>query len=179
MIDFSNFFRSWQKGFIRHIFRNILLLAALISCSRQNTKAKIQFYHRMLSENNHVISSSDFLAISKYSDSPLSAMQLYAIAVKYHDTVKTKYQVKSITFMAKDVTGPDLYWDSEIWTHEKKYCLIDFDFEYQQNKRDSLELNTITLWKDSHPYFFNVGRDKEEMDSILSSPVPIAYLGNK
>ena len=104
-------------------------------------------------------------------------MQLYRIAAKYQDTVKAEHQVKSITFMAKDVAGPDLYWDSEYWTHEMKYCLIGFNFEYQQNKKDSLELNTITMWKDSHPYMYDVGRNSpfpEIRDSILSSQVPLS-----
>jgi hypothetical protein len=156
-----------------NIFKNILLVTVMASCTRQDSKSNIQFYHRSIGENNHVISYDDFLSISRYSSNRFMAMELYKIAVRYHDSVRARYQIRLVTFMAKDISGPEPYWDSNIWAEDEKYCLIAFGFKYKQDKGDSLELNAITLWKDSYPHLYDAGKDRQfakKLDSILSSP---------
>lgn len=62
--------------------KNILLILVLASCAGKNGKSTIKFFHRSNDENNQEISCEDFLAITRYSEKPYTAMELYKIAKK-------------------------------------------------------------------------------------------------
>jgi hypothetical protein len=163
-----------MKAFLRITTLCILI----ISCNYPQTTviktSPIQFYHRVklgLDPQTY----DDFLALADYKSHPKTAAELYKIAKHYIDTVKAKLEVNSVTFLAKDVDGPKLYWDAHIWNQEKEYCLITFEFNHFKKEflNKPLKLNGITLWKDALSTTYDVGnddRDKWELDSILKSP---------
>ncbi len=154
----------------------LFMIFTTINCKSEHTdsNSKILFYHRNILgyEDQRY---SDFLAISNYDKNRKKAKELYEIAIKYIDTVKANKVVNSITFMAKDVDRPELYWDSEIWGDEKKNCIVSFWFNRLDvaSFKDTLKLYNIVIWKKDVPVIYGINRQKAEMDSILNSDVPL------
>lgn len=120
----------------------------------------------------------DYLVITNYYLHPMTANELYKIAVTYLDTVNARLDVNDLTIMAKDAEKPELYWDSEIWGREKHFCLVSFGFSdfSKLSLGTPKELVLITLWKDATPTLYFRGKNKINkpvLDSILNSPVPV------
>ncbi len=156
------------------------LMLAGYNCSNSSSTEKkasgrVLFYHRNRLGLNEDAEYDDYLAISNYRNNTMTARDFYNIAKKYADTVKANLEVNSINIMGKDINGPRLHWDSEIWGEEKKYCVISFSFKRNRPSQAKLpiELTNITIWKNSIPLMYNLGRQKKLMDSVLNSPIPL------
>ena len=143
----------------------------------------MKFYHRdRLGEE--ASSYPDFLAITNYESRPDTARQLLKLANSYLDTAHAKLAIEGVTFMAKNIEFPKLYWDSEILEQERKYFLVTFDYKHSNfgNLPKIRQLNSVTIWKHGEPiiyyqqdFYLNGKRmeGKDLIDSILNSLQPV------
>jgi hypothetical protein len=172
-------------------FLAICLFINFNACrTNKNPGQEIKFYHRVKlgSSDYGTASYSDYLTISYYENKPATAQQLIDLANLYLDTAHAKFPIEEITFIAKNVETPKLYWDSEILGRDRKYFLVTFDYTHTvfDSVNRKKQLNSITVWKNTEPsiyhqnYFYSNGKrgeGKNLIDSILKSTQPLFNAG--
>ena len=159
-----------SSGFVMEFF----------SCKRDKSQ-RIFFYRRLELGNSSYYVYHDYLNTTNYNRAPKSANELYEIAKHYVDTSKTDREVNGVTFMAKNVDGPVQHWNFDLDTKERPYYIIGFSFNHfkQENLSKPKVLNSIVLWNNGrsasyYQHFFEEREpDKQLLDSILKSPVPL------
>jgi len=133
------------------------------------------FYHRDVIGINDYDTYSDVVAITNYENNTLTAKQLFQIARKYVDTVKANRPVSEVVFMGKNISGPQLHWDSEIWGKQKKYCIISFGFsnDFEKNIGKPIKLICVFIWKNANFISYFINKQDKQIDSVLNSPVQL------
>jgi hypothetical protein len=160
------------------IFAFLLFICA-IACNRAERSQQMIFYHRGEGYKDSAIFYYDYLAITHYNDHPRTAKELYLMARHYVDTVQADHVVRSVTFLAKDVSGPRLNWDSEVEDQEREKAIVSFVFSYPSLK-DTVgpgPLLILTKWNGrNHTAYYTHGITKyvadmkPGFDSVFASP---------
>jgi hypothetical protein len=157
--------------------RNLLVVGvSLLLACRNSEKRKYVFLHRNLLGTNDYLTYSDFIAVNNYKNGTMTTDEFYRAAVTYLDSVKAKRPVGSLTFLGENASEPQLYWDSEIWGTQRKYCIIGFIFSnnaemYADSPR---KVMGITIWKNAKTInFYWKEAQHGPFDSVLRSPAPL------
>lgn len=170
---------------MKRLFVILCVILTVTGCQiHSHGLQEIKFYHRDRLGDGGSSSYSDYLAISNYESRPATARQLLQLANSYLDTAHAKLVIEGVTFMAKNVESPKLYWDSEILGQERKYFLVTFDYVHSSfgTLNKNRQLNSITIWKHAESiiyyqhYFYNNEKrtgGTKLIDSILNSFRPM------
>lgn len=147
-----------------------ILFCVFSSCTtkEKNNTHQVYLYYRDLGGNNGYVTYMDYVVIDNYEDYIYTIRQLFEIAKKYIDTVKSDKPVSAVTFVGKPYNKslPKPGWDT--YTEQKKRFLIGFGFENSlrkyANKRNP-DANVISLWNDNTPQIF---LSEKSIDSLLN-----------